>query len=509
MSAGAAGAGDGPRRLRADLPFHRIALVLSGGGALGAYEVGVLRVLERLALAPAIVAGVSAGAINAVVWLAHGRRTAALERVWRELRPDAVGLQWVSLALRFAGAVVAAIAALEVVLTVSGSRELSGAFWLWRRASGHADLASAQLDVACWLAVAFGAAALVLVAPAAAPRLADAAAGADPVRGRARLGALAVAAAALHRGGWVTGWPWPHRFSATVVLVLALAWAGSGPGRAGRWLRGIALGLMPETGGRGLWSGRRRRRFLEAQVAAGDAAALARGEPHLIVSALAVDSGRVTHFVNWPRPDARFRERVDATLGEVVTVGDAAGIVGAAVASSALPGVFEPERIGGREFVDAGGFSNQPLHVALADDADAALVVLLAPSAGPAPVPPADLVALGGRLLEVANWRDLQAELRQLPPGWATAGDPARVCVVEPAQPLPAALLTFDAATAAELIRLGERDAWEALARAGWLERVPGTPAAPGAGAADAAAPPARAPGAPAAAALERPPGVD
>ena len=72
------------RRLRADLEFRRIALVLSGGGALGAYEVGVLRVLEQLALEPSLVVGVSVGAINATGWVAQGRRTAGLEATWRD-----------------------------------------------------------------------------------------------------------------------------------------------------------------------------------------------------------------------------------------------------------------------------------------------------------------------------------------------------------------------------------------------------------------------------------------
>jgi len=43
---------------------HRI-LLLQGGGALGAYEVGVLKALETAALRPAIMVGVSVGAINA------------------------------------------------------------------------------------------------------------------------------------------------------------------------------------------------------------------------------------------------------------------------------------------------------------------------------------------------------------------------------------------------------------------------------------------------------------
>jgi hypothetical protein len=63
--------------------------------------------------------------------------------------------------------------------------------------------------------------------------------------------------------------------------------------------------------------------------------------------------------------------------------------------------------------------------------------------------------------------------LRHLPPGWTRDGQPARVCVVEPRAPLPATLLSFDPRAAAELIALGERDAWTALSRAGWLADEP------------------------------------
>ena len=80
------------------------------------------------------------------------------------------------------------------------------------------------------------------------------------------------------------------------------------------------------------------------------------------------------------------------------------------------------------------------------------------------------MFALAGRLLEFANWRDLQAELRSLPPGWDRDADPARVCVVEPDRALPGTVLGFDPAQAGNLIALGERDAWQALERAGWLE---------------------------------------
>jgi predicted acylesterase/phospholipase RssA len=211
--------------------------------------------------------------------------------------------------------------------------------------------------------------------------------------------------------------------------------------------------------------------MLERLVGSGDASRLTDPEVRLVISALAIDSGRIAHFVSGPPPADAFVQRLESGLGEVVRVREPAEVLQAVLASSAIPGVFEPVRIRGRDFVDAGGFANQPLHVALADDADAALVVLMSPSGPPSPAPPpTSLFTLGSRLLEVANWRDMQAELRSLPAGWSREGDPARICVVEPDTTLPGGVLGFDPANAAALIGRGEEDAWRALERAGWLE---------------------------------------
>src|SRR4051794_41707327 len=62
------------------------AIVLQGGGALGAYEYGVLQALyeERPGFTPVAVAGISIGAITAAVL--GGARTdpmSALDRLWR------------------------------------------------------------------------------------------------------------------------------------------------------------------------------------------------------------------------------------------------------------------------------------------------------------------------------------------------------------------------------------------------------------------------------------------
>ena len=75
------------------------ALILSGGGARAAYQVGVLKALAQILPAGArnpfpIICGTSAGAINAVTLAAHDgsftEAVAVLENVWRKLEPDLV-----------------------------------------------------------------------------------------------------------------------------------------------------------------------------------------------------------------------------------------------------------------------------------------------------------------------------------------------------------------------------------------------------------------------------------
>lgn len=74
-------------------PLNRAAvqtvLVLQGGGALGAFECGVVKALEERSIHPDLVAGVSIGAFNAAIIAANpGSATTALEAFWHELSLD-------------------------------------------------------------------------------------------------------------------------------------------------------------------------------------------------------------------------------------------------------------------------------------------------------------------------------------------------------------------------------------------------------------------------------------
>jgi NTE family protein len=77
------------------LPFECIALVLQGGGALGAYQAGVYEALAEAGIHPDWVAGVSIGAINSAIIAGNepAQRVAKLRAFWREITANPL-LDW-------------------------------------------------------------------------------------------------------------------------------------------------------------------------------------------------------------------------------------------------------------------------------------------------------------------------------------------------------------------------------------------------------------------------------
>ena len=82
-----------------DLPFECVALVLQGGGALGAYQAGVYEALAEANIDPDWVAGVSIGAINSAIIAGNepAERVAKLRTFWQEITANPL-LDWVAAA---------------------------------------------------------------------------------------------------------------------------------------------------------------------------------------------------------------------------------------------------------------------------------------------------------------------------------------------------------------------------------------------------------------------------
>jgi len=81
--------------------YRTVALVLQGGGALGAYQAGVFEALDEAGLQPNRLAGISIGALNAAIIAgnARGRRVERLREFWETicrppLWPDTPSLPW-------------------------------------------------------------------------------------------------------------------------------------------------------------------------------------------------------------------------------------------------------------------------------------------------------------------------------------------------------------------------------------------------------------------------------
>jgi NTE family protein len=77
-------------------PFEQIALLLQGGGALGAYQAGVYQVLAEADLHPNWVAGISIGAINAAIIAGNApdKRVDRLRDFWEAVSASPLGVPY-------------------------------------------------------------------------------------------------------------------------------------------------------------------------------------------------------------------------------------------------------------------------------------------------------------------------------------------------------------------------------------------------------------------------------
>jgi NTE family protein len=91
-------AGSRPPGSRARPDFERIALLLQGGGALGAYQAGVYQALAEADLHPDSVAGISIGAINAALIAGNppDKRVERLRSFWETVSQPPLGIPYIA-----------------------------------------------------------------------------------------------------------------------------------------------------------------------------------------------------------------------------------------------------------------------------------------------------------------------------------------------------------------------------------------------------------------------------
>ena len=102
-------------------PFERIALVLQGGGALGAYQGGVYQALTEANLHPDWVAGISIGAINSALIAGNPpeKRVERLREFWETVSTPPAGIPYlprVKLEDEYAHTIVNQLRSLSILL---------------------------------------------------------------------------------------------------------------------------------------------------------------------------------------------------------------------------------------------------------------------------------------------------------------------------------------------------------------------------------------------------------
>src|SRR5215470_2201810 len=131
----------------------RIGVVLSGGGARGSYEAGVLMAFHDAQVPTHIITATSVGSINAASYAAHSigyvGDAEVLVRSWMELTPLTLGIDWSRYIFILAGLIAA-------------SAGIGNFFWEWMKE--HGIFLHAHSPKLMWLALASAGVALLLFA---------------------------------------------------------------------------------------------------------------------------------------------------------------------------------------------------------------------------------------------------------------------------------------------------------------------------------------------------------
>jgi predicted acylesterase/phospholipase RssA len=470
----AAGAGDVWQRFPG-----RIGLVLSGGGARGAYEAGALLAFQDAALPTHIVATASIGSANGANFTAHSSTMVGnadqLAEDWLTITPRALGIEWTRYGWMVVGLIALSAGVGNLVLLIGRVLGL------------EVQLHSPGV---AWTALALAGTAVMLFYPqlpyayhVAARRVRRQ--GGEVDRRRLRVSIVAnalilafmvaiVMSLNLHTTLRTLLIRSPLLVGAGVVVLFLLRWVEQRQrARVSRlWEKMVRAPLDT-----GLFTNFDRTKYLRARI---PAAPLTASPIRFVVTTTDLEDGSPTYFCNTPRDrlagdpgvDQRFVER------EVVYQPD---LLPAIVASSALPIAFEPLVLEDRLVSDGAIVGSQPIRPAIRLGADVLFIVLLTPPRASGRREGITFLDVGLRALEILMHQNLRTDLQTtreanglceraaqelgVPPETITIElghrrfRYIRPYTIRPAAPLGAGMLDFGAPATGAMILQGYRDA--------------------------------------------------
>ena len=398
-------------RIIASFP-GRIGVVLSGGGARGAYEAGVLLAFQDAKLPTHILAASSVGSINAASYAANsstlvGNAEPLLDS-WAQVTPPAVGIDWSRYVFMLAGLIAASAGLFNALRS-----------WL----GGRGIYLHARHPVLTWLALMVAGAALLLLYDQL------------PYVGYVALNFL--------RGGyWKPDRPKAMRSLAAnllvwgfVCLVLNFTHIHVGPTAvlqfdfSSRILMLVLLALvgiwwffirdrvsnlshkflrLPLRSG--LFPNYERTKYLRAVI---PAERLRASPIRVVMTATDLVAGNAKYFTNASQADLLRDPQV--TLPFVETeIEQADDLLLAVIASSAFTIAYEAVPMQKRLWTDGGVVTNQPIRPAVRLGADVLFLVMVEPAVSATPVEIRTFLDVGLRAIDILVAKNLIADLKLL-----------------------------------------------------------------------------------------------
>jgi len=398
-------------RIIASFP-GRIGVVLSGGGARGAYEAGVLLAFQDAQLPTHILAASSVGSINAAAYAANsstlvGNAEPLLDS-WTQVTPPAVGIDWSRYVFMLAGLIAASAGFFNALRS-----------WL----GGHGIYLHARHPVLTWLALMVAGAALLLlydqlpyVGYVALNYLRGGHWKPDQAKALRSLAAnvlvwgfvcLVFNFTHIHIGpSAILQFDFSSRVLMLVLIVLVAAWWFFIRDR----LSNLSHKFLRLPLRSGLFPNYERTKYLRTVI---PAERLRASPIRVVMTATDLAAGNAKYFTNAALADLRRDPQV--TLPFVETeIEQADDLLLAVIASSAFTIAYEAVPMQKRLWTDGGVVTNQPIRPAVRLGADVLFLVMVEPAEMATPVEIRTFLDVGLRAIDILVAKNLIADLKLL-----------------------------------------------------------------------------------------------